>query len=461
MMRWVLGLLVCLLVEGQVFPDNYKPQAQLLINTALNSYNWSNYEYFCDTFGPRYRGTPGLDGALDWIANTMLSQGLLVTKEPVTNIPNWVRGQESLELLQPRRAKLSILGFGNSVGGKITAEAIVVSSFDDLKKNADKAKGKIVIYNVPFTTYGETVMYRVAGATEAAKVGGVAALVRTVGSFSLYTPHTGVMHYDPAFPKVPTAAITIEDSEMLARMYQRGQVISMSLSMDATMGPAVSSYNILAEIKGRESPDEVVVLGGHSDSWDVGQGAIDDGGGLYTAWEAVRIINTLIQQGQLQRPRRTIRLVLWVDEEIAQTGARTYYNDFLEDLPNHVIAMESDSGNFDLVGFGFTGLPEAKAIMLQIATLLNPLNAGNITDGAGADTDNGFLVEAGVPGGSLESTGFEGPGYYFWFHHSNADMITHINRDGFMKSSAGFAIVSYVLADMEQRLPSKLKPNRT
>jgi len=450
---------VCLLVviglgSGQT-PSDYQTQANLIIKTAQDGIHFDIFEYLCDTFGPRYVGTPGLGNALEYIYNKMNEQGLNATKETVVNITNWIRGNEKLTLLKPRRANLALLGLGGSIGGSITAEAIVVTSFDDLTKKAHLAVGKIVVYNVPFVSYGITVAYRTRGAIEAAKVGAVAALVRTVGSFSLYTPHTGGMSYDPPVPFIPSACITIEDAEMLGRMYDRGQTIVLSLEMSATNGPLLTSYNILAEVTGRESPEEVVVIGGHSDSWDVGQGAIDDGGGLFTSWEALNLINNLITSSQLQRPRRTIRVVLWVDEELGARGGATYLQDHLAELQNHVIAIESDRGNFHPTGFGFTGVPEAKKIIQQICQLLSAIGAGNVTDG-GVDTDNSFLVDAGVPGGSLVSTGSDGStAEYFWYHHSNADMITHVNQQGFVNSVASFAVMSYVLADMEERLPNK------
>eukprot|EP01123_Difflugia_compressa_P011771 TRINITY_DN4802_c0_g1_i1.p1 TRINITY_DN4802_c0_g1~~TRINITY_DN4802_c0_g1_i1.p1 ORF type:complete len:450 (+),score=102.64 TRINITY_DN4802_c0_g1_i1:158-1351(+) len=385
----------------------------------------------------------------------MQSQGLEnVFKEPVTNITNWIRGNESLTMIKPRKANMALLGLGNSVGGTVTAEAIVVTSFEDLQQKASLARGKIVVYNVPFVSYEITVVYRSRGATEAAKVGAVAALIRTIGSFSLYTPHTGGMGYDPSVPAIPAACITIEDAELLGRIYDRGQTIVLSLHMDAAIGPPVTSYNILAEVVGRESPQEIVLIGGHSDSWDVGQGAIDDGAGLFSAWEAVHLLHNLVATSQIPRPRRTIRVVLWVDEELGQTGAKTYLKDHLNDLSNHVIAFESDSGNFNPTGYGFTGVPAATEIMKQIGELLKGIGAGNITDG-GADTDNGFLVQAGVPGGSLNSDGFDGAdAYYFYFHHSNADSITHINENGMVNSVASFGVMAYVLADMQQRLPN-------
>jgi len=411
----------------------------------------------CDTFGPRFPGTAGLTNALNWIASTMQSQGLEnVKKEPVNNIATWIRGSETLYMLQPRVAKLEFLGLGRSVGGTVSSEAVVVANFDELRALGPLVKNKIVVYNAPFVTYGQTVIYRTTGASEAAKLGAVAALIRSIAPFSLNSPHTGAMRYEAGVPQIPAACITIEDAEMLARMYARNQTIVLSLHMDAVAGPIITSYNILAEVVGRVNPEQVVLMGGHSDSWDVGTGAIDDGGGFYSAWESLRIIHNLVTTGRLQRPRRTIRVIGWVDEEMNQRGANSYAADHLAELPNHIIAIESDSGNFQPTGFGFTGVPAAKVLLQQIGPLIGSIGAGNITDG-GADTDNGVLQPYGVPLGSLKSAGAPGEAdnYYFYFHHSNADTITHINKQGLKNSVAGLGIMTYVLADMEQRLPNQ------
>lgn len=266
---------------------------------------------------------------------------------------------------------MAILGLGTSVGcTDLSGEVLVVSNFTDLQNKGNQAKGKFVLYNFAFTTYGETVAYRSRGASEAAKYGAIGSLVRSVTPFSLNSPHTGGQSYQSGVTQIPSCAVTVEDAEMMARMAKRGQTVRVTLNMGAKTGPPASAFNVLGDIRGREKPNEVVVLGGHSDSWDVGQGAMDDGGGLFTSWEAVNMINRLIQRGLLQRPRRTIRVVLWVDEEVNQRGAATYYQDHMNELKDHVIAFESDSGNFDVTGFGFTGTPEAKAIMSLIGTKL-------------------------------------------------------------------------------------------
>jgi carboxypeptidase Q len=220
-------------------------------------------------------------------------------------------------MLTPRNHTMGVLGLGRSVGtppGGIEADAFVVSSFDDLKANASKAVGRIVVFNAPFVSYGETVMYRVSGASVAASYGAVAALVRSVTPLSLYTLHTGEMGYDSRYPAIPTASVTVEDAEMMARMQARGQHVRLHLKMDAYTAPDTKSRNVMAELVGSTYPDEIVLIGGHSDSWDVGQGAMDDGAGFFSGWEAVNILTALVSAGKIERPKRTIRCILWVDE---------------------------------------------------------------------------------------------------------------------------------------------------
>jgi carboxypeptidase Q len=275
-----------------------------------------------------------------------------VRAEPVM-VPHWVRGSESAELVLPYVRRLPMLGLGGSIAtppGGITADVLVVSSFDELKARAAEAKGKIVLFDVAFETYGQTVAYRTNGAVEAARAGAVASLIRSVTPYSLQTPHTGAMQYDSAVARIPHAAITVEDATLLHRLQLRGERVRVKLQMQASTQPDAPSRNVMAELRGRERPDEVVVLGGHSDSWDVGQGAMDDGGGVVAAWEAVRLLKVLGLQ-----PRRTIRVVAWVNEENGLRGGRAYLEAHRSELARHVAAIETDAGVFKPTGFGFGG----------------------------------------------------------------------------------------------------------
>jgi carboxypeptidase Q len=235
-------------------------------------------------------------------------------------VPKWVRGAESLTLVSPGPRPLPVLGLGGSVGtppGGIEADALVVSTFAELESRAGDARGRIVVFNAPYTNYGETVQYRSSGPSRAAQVGAVAVLVRAVGPVGLRTPHTGALNYEDGQPRIPAASLSAEDAEALARLQARGERIVLRLSMEARTEPEVDSANVVAEIRGRERPDEFVVIGGHYDSWDVGTGATDDGVGCIVAWEAARLIRALDL-----RPRRTVRVVLFTNEENGLRAAR-------------------------------------------------------------------------------------------------------------------------------------------
>jgi len=361
-------------------------------------------------------------------------------------VPHWVRGEESLTLVAPRRLDLPMLGLGGSVGtppAGIRAEVMVVSSFAELDARKQEARGKIVLLNVPFTSYGQTVTYRIHGASAAARTGAVASLLRSVTPFSLRTPHTGQMIYEPGAPQIPHAAITVEDAAMLARMQERGERIEVVLKMEAQTLPDVTSRNVIGEIVGWEHPDEFVVLGGHIDSWDVGQGAMDDGGGCAAAWEAVRLMHALGL-----RPRRTVRAVLWTNEENGLRGALRYQEAHRDELDDHVLAIESDAGVFKPHGFGFSGSDAAYGIVREIGTLLERIGAGEVTRGGGG-ADIGPIMREGVPGMGLHVDEEK----YFWYHHTDADTIDKLDPREMAECVAALAVMAYVVADLPERLP--------
>ena len=433
--------------ESGSIASAYRETADRLIDAALaDSAAYARLTELVDRFGHRFSGSESLERALDWILAEMEDDGLQnVRGEPVM-VPRWVRGEESLELVSPRRQKLPMLGLGGSVGTPpegIRAEVMVVNSFDELEARKDEVAGKIVLLNAPFTSYGKTVTYRVMGAVAAARHGAVASLIRSVTPFSLQTPHTGQMRYDPEVPQIPHAAITLEDADMLQRMQERGEKPELVLEMEAQTLPDATSRNVMAEVVGWEYPEQVVVLGGHIDSWDVGQGAMDDGGGSVAAWEAVRLIRDL----EL-RPRRTIRVVLWTNEENGLRGGRAYRDAHRDEIADHVLAIESDAGVFKPRGFGFNGSDEAYEIVKEIGTLLDPIDAGQVTRGGGGP-DIGPIMREGVPGVGLRVDGEK----YFWYHHSHADTIDKLDPREMAEGVAAMAVMAYVVADMPERLP--------
>jgi carboxypeptidase Q len=426
--------------------DAYREPAARLVGEAMaGRFAWDRLAFISDTFGSRLSGSESLEDTIRWAAQEMQKDGLEnVHTEPV-KVPHWVRGQESVEITEPRRMPLVMLGLGNSVGTPpegIEAPVIIVHSFEELEAAAAHVKGRIVVFNVPFTSYPETVRFRTAGASRAAALGAVAVLVRSVGPPGLRLPHTGTLRYADGSPKIPAAAITTEDADRLQRMQERGTSVKVRLKMDAKFLPDADSFNVVGEIRGRERPDEVVVVGGHIDSWDVGTGSTDDGGGCVVTWEALRMMKKLNL-----RPRRTVRVVLWTNEENGTRGGEAYRDRHKGELANHVLMMESDSGVFRPTGFGFTGSAAAHATVTAIAALLRGIQADTIAGpGEGADIDPS--VEAGgIPALSLEVDG-----NYFLIHHTQADTIDKIEPMDMARASAAVAVMAYVIADMPERI---------
>ena len=302
--------------------DAYRePARRLIAEGTSTSFAWDRLAELGDTFGHRLSGSENLDAAIKWAASEMRRDGLDVRLDPV-KVPHWVRGAESLEIVAPGRHPLTMLGLGNSVGtppAGIEAELLIVHSFRELDSAGDSVKGRIVLFHVPFTTYGETVAYRSDGPSRAAAKGAVAVLIRAVGPAGLRTPHTGMLRYADGQPQIPAAAVSAEDADRLQRMQKRGTNVRLRLRMEAKFLPDADSFNVIGELRGRELPDEVVVVSGHFDSWDVGTGSTDDGGGCVVSWEAVRLMKKLGL-----RPRRTVRVVLFTNEENGLRGGLDY-----------------------------------------------------------------------------------------------------------------------------------------
>jgi len=443
-------LLPCLVAAHLV--AQAPPTAERLRAEAFRTHGaYEDLAWLCDRIGPRLSGSPQLDQAIAWAQSRLKAAGLAnVHAEPVM-VPHWVRGHESAELLLPNPTRLNILGLGGSVGtpeGGLTADVVVVGSFEELDKLGETVKGKIVLFDVPFKGYGHTVVYRHDGAAKASKYGAAAALVRSVGPVSLDTPHTGAMDYDPAFPKIPTAAVTIEASTQMRRMQQRGERIQMKLVMGAKTLPDAPSANVVAEIRGTEKPGEVVILSGHLDSWDVGQGAQDDGAGSVIAMEAARLIQSLGL-----KPRRTIRVVLWTNEENGLRGGRAYRDAHRAEFKDIVAALETDSGSERIKAFSLElrkATPEAKAAALATLKTFEPVLApfGPVDlrlGGSGADVSP--MVAEGVPGIGVSHAAT----HYFDIHHTHADTFDKVEKDDLAHNAAALATFAFALAQSEVR----------
>jgi carboxypeptidase Q len=423
----------------------YDP-AQTIIDAALgDTYAYDRLGELCDQIGPRLAGTERMRAAIAWAVQTLQQAGFdSVWTEPV-RLPLWERGEEWARVTSPEPFDLTLLGLGNSVGtppGGIEAALLVVESFEELESRAAEAAGRIVLFNPTWRGYGETVRYRGGGASAAARHGAVACLVRSVTDASLATPHTGMMTYADSLPKIPTAAITVEDAGRLQRLARRGAQPRVRLSMGARTLPEVESFNVVAEIRGREKPEDIVLAAGHLDSWDTGTGAHDDGAGCLITMGAARL---LLQMGL--RPRRTLRIVWYEAEEFGGIGGRAYFQAHRDELDRYVAALESDSGAFPPRGFS---VQADSTIVQRLQTMARPLanlEAAEVQPGwSGVDIRP--LVQAGVPGIGHRTRADD----YFHYHHSPADTFDKIDPEALARNVAAVATLLYAIAEADAPL---------
>lgn len=446
----VSAVISAALLSAETLADKYRETANRLIDAALTDYGgMEKLAYLCDRIGNRLSGSPGLDQAVAWAAAQMKKDGLENVVTPRVKVPHWVRGSESAAIVQPVKRQLTILGLGGSIATPkegITAAVVPVANFDELERKGRAAvEGKIVLFNAPYVSYGRTVIYRHNGPSRAAKLGAVAVLVRSITPLALQLPHTGSMEYSTDAPQIPAAAVTIEDATLIQRLTDSGATVAVNLRMEAHTEPDADSANVIGEIPGSEKPEEVVAIGGHLDSWDVGAGAQDDGSGCITALEAVHLIKKLGL-----KPRRTLRVVFWVNEENGGAGGKAYREWIGDRLKNHVAAIEMDGGAERPVGFGVSDGAEtngAVARLREVGTLLERIGAGSITSGGGG-ADIGPIMAGGVPGLALRTVGT----HYFDWHHTRADTLDKIDLEDFRRNIAAMAVMAYILADMPEPL---------
>jgi hypothetical protein len=465
---FVLLPLLALATDEPDLRQRYQDTANKLIDAALkDDAGYAKLSYLCDRIGNRLSGSEALSKAIQWAAEQMKQDGLVNVVTPPVKVPHWVRAAESAEIVAPVSRPLHMLGLGMSVGtpqGGITADAVVVSNFDELAKLGAGAKGKIVVFNAPYESYGKTVAYRVFGPSRAAALGAVAVLVRSITPLAMQQPHTGTLMYSSDAPQVPAAAISIEDALLLSRLQASGSAPRVHLEMQAHMEPDAEAANVMGEIPGSEHPEQVVVMGGHIDSWDVGQGAQDDGSGIIATLEAAALIHKLGL-----KPRRTVRVVFWVNEENGGRGGDAYRAWVGDRVNNHVAAIEMDEGAERPLGFGYgpfvgprfrnekgsAAVPAAPTtqehdsmdICRQIAQLLTRVGAERVHDGGGG-SDIEPLANAGVPTLSPMTT----VAHYFDWHHTEADTLDKVDPEDFRRNIAVLSVLAYVLADMPGQL---------
>lgn len=398
----------------------------------------------------RLAGSSGMLAAERWAVAVMDEIGLQNVRRETCMVPCWVRGEETAAMTSPRAMPLRVTALGGSVptpAAGVVAEVVEVRTFEQLHAMGAAAQGKIVFFNRPMpralrrtgSAYGQAVPQRSNGAIEAGKVGGVAALVRSMTTVVDGFPHTGAMRYDDAVPKVPAAAISTADADALAQQLKLGPV-HVRLTLGCETRPDVEGANVVGELVGSERPDEIVLIGGHLDAWDLGTGAHDDGAGVVHCLEAMRLLRVLGI-----RPRRTIRVVLFANEENGLRGANAYAERHADEIDKHKAALETDSGGFTPMGFSSSLRGAEAAAVEKLFEPLDDVNAGLFLAGAGAGgADISVLHTRGVPCFGLWVDGHR----YFDYHHTAVDDLAAVNERELALGAAVVAYAASVLADM-------------
>lgn len=450
---WLLLLIPSLLFAA----EPQKAPAEAIVAQALTgSRAWDHLSYLTDNIGPRLSGSKQAEAAVEWSAKQFESWGLEVRREPVM-VPKWVRGAEEAKLVSHFDQQIVLTTLGGSVATPdegLTAEVVVVGSFDELQAAGEKVRGKIVLFNVPmdqalidegnaFRAYSSAVAYRGSGPSRAAALGATAALIRSVASASLRTPHTGMLRYDPEQPKIPAAAVSTEDADLLERLSDKGERVRMHLRLTPRTYDDVPSANVVAELPGSERPDEIVLIGGHIDSWDVGTGAVDNGSGVAMVMETMRLLKQLGL-----RPKRTVRAVLFMNEENGLRGGRGYFEAHRDEIEKHYAVIESDAGAAAPAGFRTTLSEEESARLLPLLAPLATIGVDRFLTMGGVGADTSLLTKEGVPGfGPLQDSR-----KYFDWHHSPADTLDKVNREELDRNVAAIALLTWELANREEPL---------
>ena len=436
---------------------------QLQKAAAESDYALKRVDYLCNNIGPRMSGSLQAEQAVEYVAAEMRLLGLDVQLEELS-VPHWIRGEEDGSLVQyPGQAgnaaqKIVLTTLGGSVAtppNGLVAEVVVVEDLDQFQTLGRRdVEGKIVLFNkrtdmrmteqgCGMEAYGQAVSCRLSGPSAAASSGAVAALIRSVGGGAYRLPHTGSINYTPDAPKIPAAAVTVEDADLIARLAKEGAV-RMQLTLTPQHLPDAISYNVIADLKGTEQPDELVIVSGHVDSWDLGTGALDDAAGVAVAMQVVQ----LTKQLEL-KPRRTIRFIAWMNEENGVTGGRTYASRRTGEIGNHIAAIESDRGAGHPLGFEVKGQPELLELLEPVRRVLESSGAGLMRLTEDTEVDITPLARAGVPAfGVLQDTR-----KYFDYHHTAADTFDKIVPEELAENVAAMAVLSYAIAGLAIRLP--------
>lgn len=428
-----------------------------------SDYAYRQVAHLSNNIGARLSGSAQAAKAVEYVAAELKAIGCEVQVEKCM-VPHWVRGDETGALIQfsgmaeGTTQKIVLCALGPSVATppeELTAELVAVKNFDELKSMPrEKVAGKIVLFNYPFDkqmaaqgragdAYSQAVEYRGKGAIAAAKQGAVACLIRSVGGAEYRLPHTGWVNYEDGTPKIPAAAVTAEDADLIVDLVRQGPV-KMKLVLTPQTLPDVESANVIGDIKGSEHPEQVVIVSGHLDSWDLGTGAIDDGAGVAVSMEAANLVQKL-----KLKPKRTIRVIAWMNEENGSAGSKQYAKNHEKDWPNHFAAMEIDGGAGHPVGINIRADAIVKKMFAPVAAVLQTSGAGGLSLVEHAGADIAPMEKAGVPTfGPIQDGRF-----YFNYHHTAADTLDKIVPKELAENAAVVAVTAYALANMEVPLP--------
>lgn len=406
-----------------------------------------------DEVGPRLAGSPGDRAAVAWGQALLRELGFANVRAEEVTVKAWERGAEAAEVVAPFRQRLVVAALGGSVPtpeGGVSAPIVKMESLEALEKavkaDPDAVRGKIVFFSRRTVKdpagpgYGKNVPMRASGAAKAAPHGSLAVIVRSIGTSTSRFAHTGSTNYEEGRPRIPAAAVSNTDADLLERLLAKGPV-TVRLVLGCRPLPDAISANVIGEVPGREKPDEVVIVSGHLDSWDLGTGAIDDGAGVAIAIEAARLI-----AGSPQRPRRTIRVVLWANEESGLAGGKGYVARHAAELPKHAGAFEADSGTGAPLGFSWNAADTLEPALAAVAKLLEPLGAGALRKGGAGGSDVSPMLAAGVPLFGLR----QDSSTYFDYHHTADDTFDKIEPASLDEAAAAMAAMTYAVADLPE-----------
>jgi len=438
-------------------PDDPSAVAGGLVGAAMvDGRAHHKLTYLTDRVGHRLSGSHALERAVAWAAAEFERDGLDRVWTEKVRVPHWVRGEARARIVAPIERDLPVLALGGSVATPpdgTTAEVIEVASFDQLEAAAGAVAGKLVLFNRAMEAgwnaesgYGSLAPLRVDGPSRAARLGAVGMLIRSLGTANYRLPHTGALAYDESVPRIPAAALAAEDAELLHRLIGSGETVRVRLDLGCSTLDDAESANVLAEIPGRERPDEIVLIGAHLDSWDVGHGAHDDGAGCAIVMETMRLLRRLAAP-----PRRTVRAVLFTNEENGLRGGLDYAE--RHGAERHVAAIESDSGGFRPVGFGVTAGEGGVEMVREIARRLATIGAADVVSGGGGADIGPLRKRHGVPVIGLRQDGER----YFDYHHTEADTLDKVDPGDLDRNVAALAVVTYLLAEQDAVLP-RLQP---